>query len=149
MIALQRVAASAIVALVPPASAAPAPATAPRADRPAAAPAASAAPEITRRTPFTHFGSGPALQLRGDAATASLDFGSRADELVTRATLHLRYAYSPALAPGVSHIKLTLNDEVIGTLAVTAEDAGKPASQDVAIDPRLVAGNNKLTMSFI
>ena len=52
---------------------------------------AAAAGEESRRTPFTHFGARPVLELRGDGQR-DVDFGSRADELVTRATLHLRYA---------------------------------------------------------
>ena len=128
MIALQCVAASVLVALAIP---------------------AAASGEDTRRTPFTHFGARPVLELRGDGATASVDFGSRADELVTRATLHLRYAYSPALAPAVSHIRLTLNDDVIGVLPVAPENAGKTIARDVDVDPRLIVGFNKLVMGFV
>ena len=78
----------------------------------------------------------------------SLDFGNRGDELVTRATLHLRYTYSPALAPGASAIRIALNDDVIGTLPVTAAGAGKPIAQAIEIDPRLVVGSNRLTMTL-
>jgi hypothetical protein len=114
-----------------------------------ALPAAAAGDESRRSTPFTHFGARPVIELRGDGASASVDFGSRADELVTRATLHLRYAWSPALAPGVSHIRLTLNDDAIGVLPVAAENAGKSIARDIEIDPRLVVGFNKLAMTLV
>ena len=129
MIASQLFAASVLVALALPAAGADASAT-------------------TRRTPFTHFGADAAIELRGDGASASLDFGNRVDELVTRATLHLRYTWSPALAPGASSIRVALNDDVIGTLPVVAEDAGKPVTRAIEIDPRLVVGNNRLTLTL-
>lgn len=110
---------------------------------------ALAAGDESRRTPFTHFGTRPVIELRGDGASASVDFGGRADELVTRAVLHFRYAYSPALAPAVSHIRLALNDEVIGVLPVAPEGAGKMVARDVEVDPRLIVGFNKLTMGFV
>ena len=119
-----------------------------------ALPAAAATAEAqsgaaTRRTPFTHFGAKAVLPLRGDGATATIDFGSRADELVTRATFHFRYAYSPALAPGVSHIRLSLNDEAIGVLPIMPESAGMTVAHDIDVDPRLIVGSNKLAMSLV
>src|SRR3954470_3855240 len=58
--------------------------------------ALSAAGE-TRTTPFSHLGARSALQLRGPGGSATLDFGSRSDELVTGARLRFRYSWSPAL----------------------------------------------------
>jgi hypothetical protein len=115
---------------------------------PAAAAGAEAQPgTATRRTPFTHFGANAVMPLRGDGATATIDFGSRADELVKRATFHFRYAWSPALAPELSQIRLSLNDDVIGVLPVGAESAGKIVVRDIDVDPRLVVGFNRLTLS--
>lgn len=133
MIALQLLAASVLVVLALPAAGATA--QEPRPD--------------ARRTPFTELGALSPLELRGDAASATLDFGSRADELVTRAVLHFRYAYSPALAPAVAHIRLALNDQVIGVLPVAAGEAGKPVTHAIEVDPRLVVGFNKLVMTFV
>jgi hypothetical protein len=115
----------------------------------ALAAAAGAAGVPTRSTPFTHFGSEAAIDLRGDGASSTLEFGNRGDELVTRATLRLRYAYSPALAPGASAIRVELNGEEIGRLPVTAKDAGETVARDLAIDPRLVAGTNRLTLTLV
>ena len=120
----------------------------PRPEPAAAAAPASLPPVATRRTPFTHFGAKPVLELRGNAGAASVDFGSRSDELVTRATFHFRYAYSPALVAAQSHIRLTLNNEVIGLLPVVPENAGRAVSQDIDVDPRLFVGFNRLTMNL-
>jgi len=133
MIALQLLAASVLVVLALPAAGATA--QAPRPD--------------ARRTPFSELGALAPLELRGDAAAATLDFGSRADELVTRAVFHFRYAYSPALAPAVAHIRLALNEQVIGVLPVASGEAGKPVTHAIEVDPRLVVGFNKLVMTFV
>ena len=131
MTALQLLAASVLVALALPAAGAPAPATA-----------------STRNTPLTQLGADPVIELRGDGGVATVDFGARGDELVTRATLKLRYAYSPTLAPAFSHIRVSLNDEVVGTLTVPAEGAGQPLVRSIEIDPRLVVGQNRLTFAL-
>lgn len=101
-----------------------------------------------RRTPFTHFGAQSVLALRGDGGVAAVEFGSRSDELVTRARLHLRYTYSPELAPA-SHIRVALNEDVVGLLPVTRADAGKPVARELDVDPRLVIGFNKLTLTLV
>lgn len=147
MNALQRVATGVLIAVALPVAAA----SASRPGPAAAAPATSAdAPpaSATRRTPFTHFGAKAVLPLRSDGAIAAIEFGSRADELVTRVTFHFLYAYSPALSPGVSHIQVSLNDAVIGVLAVTPEDAGKTVARDIEVDPRLIVGANRLVMTL-
>ncbi len=133
MIALQLLAASVLIVLALPA---------------AGATAQEPQPDA-RRTPFSQLGALSPLELRGDAASATLDFGSRADELVTRAVFHFRYAYSPALAPTVAHIRLALNDQVVGVLPVAAAEAGKPVTRSIEVDPRLVVGFNKLVMTFV
>ena len=104
---------------------------------------------VSRRTPFTHFGSKPVLELRGNSGAASVDFGSRADELVTRAAFHIRYSYSPALIATRSQIRLTLNDEVIGLLPVNPENAGRTVVHDIEVDPRLFVSFNKLVLNLV
>lgn len=113
----------------------------------AAGASVAAAADAARRTPFTHFGAKEVLALRGDGATAAIEFGSRADELVTRATFHFRYAHSPALAPG-SEIRLSLNDAPIGVLPIGAEGAGTIVARAIEVDPRLIVGYNRLVMSL-
>lgn len=114
---------------------------------PAVAASAAAPADSTRRTPFTHFGAKEVLALRGDGAVTAIEFGSRADELVTRATFHFRYAHSPALAPG-SEIRLSLNDAPIGVLPIVADGSGAIAARAIEVDPRLIVGHNRLVMSL-
>lgn len=123
------------------------PAAPPAAAVPAAAPAAG--PEATRRLTLSSLGAGAAVALRTTDGRATLRFGVRADELVTRATVKLRYAFSPALIPSQSHLKLTINDEVVGVLPMTRENAGRTLTAELPVDPRLLSDYNTLTLQFI
>lgn len=111
--------------------------------------AAPASDLVTRSARFTQLGARGALALRGDGATATLDFGARSDELITKAVLRFRYVGSPALAPGVSHVRLALNGDVIGTLAFDAATAGTMVERELEVDPRLLIGFNKLAMTLV
>ena len=110
---------------------------------------AAAADDIARSLRFTQLGARSALELRGDGASATLDFGCRSDELVKRAVFRFRYVGSPALAPGVSHIRLALNGDPIATLPFAAATAGTLVEREVEVDPRLLVGFNKLVMTLI
>ena len=113
MIAVSRALVAALAAVAFSAAAATAP---PAAPAKAGASASASVPTIQRNARFSQLGARSSLQLRGDGDSATLDFGCRSDELVTRATLRLRYVGSPALAPGVSHVRLALNGDTIATL---------------------------------
>jgi hypothetical protein len=102
-----------------------------------------------RRVTIRDLSGSNALSLRNSDGSASLYFGSRADELVTRMTLNLRYTYSPALLPKDSHIKIVLNGEVIGVAPVHGEEAGRPRTLLLDIDPRLVGDKNQLKFQFV
>lgn len=96
--------------------------------------------EITGRT---------VLPLRSSLGSASIHFGSRGDELITRAALRLRYTYSPALIPKQSHIRVILNDETVGVIPLTREEAGGSVERALPIDPALFAGFNHLRLEFV
>jgi cellulose synthase (UDP-forming) len=64
-------------------------------------------------------GSAGQIALRGTSALQGVQFGVRADEVVTNATLSLTGAISPALLPDLSNITVTLNDQYVGTIPVT------------------------------
>lgn len=70
------------------------------------------------------------IALRGVDQARQLDIGVRLDEVVTAAKLKLAFTYSPALVFPLSHIKLTLNDEVIATLPLDEKDAGRLVTRD-------------------
>src|SRR3954470_12187614 len=121
-IALQRATAGVLAALAFAASAANAP------------PSSDAAGVSTRSARFTQLGARAPLALRGDGESASLDFGIRSDVLVSRAVFRFRYVGSPALAPGVSHIRVALNGDTIGTLAFSPATIGTVVERSVEVD---------------
>lgn len=102
-----------------------------------------------RRLSLGQLGNQTAFRLRSTEGRADVNFGLRADELVTRAVLRLRYTYSPALIADQSHIKVLLNDEMMTTLPVTPASIGRPVAQDIVLDPRFIADFNRLTLQFV
>jgi hypothetical protein len=103
----------------------------------------------TRRTTFRQITGHSSLPLRSTEGSTILAFGGRADEMITRATLVLRYTYSPALIPSQSHIKVLLNDEIVGVAPFSKENAGRNTVHKMEIDPRFLADFNRLKLQLI
>jgi hypothetical protein len=59
---------------------------------------------------FSELGSGP-MTLQGVQSSAHVTIGTRKDEVVVGAKLHLKFIYSPALLPDLSHLRISLNGE--------------------------------------
>ena len=117
---------------------------------PAAATAGTAAPGgVLRELNLTQLGIDYAVQLRGISGTIGIPFNVRADELVTAASLRLNYAYSPSLIPELSHLKVTVNDVLVATLPVSRTEAGKPQTQDIPIDRRLITEFNRINVELV
>ncbi|MBC7414791.1 MAG: cellulose biosynthesis cyclic di-GMP-binding regulatory protein BcsB [Herminiimonas sp.] len=98
---------------------------------------------------FSQLSGQKSVALRTSDGRETLNFGVRRDEIVTRALLRLRYTYSPALIPTQSHIKLSMNGELLGVVPITKEDAGKKMLFETEIDPRLLSDFNNFGMQFI
>ena len=116
---------------------------------PAGAAGASAAPKrrgltAMRLAELQDLASGMGIQ-----GTAGIPFSIRSDQVVDHAALHLKYTYSPALLPDLSHLRVTVNDVTVATLPVSVEEAGRPVERDVAIDPRLVTDYNRVNLQLI
>lgn len=115
---------------------------------PAGAGEGEAPPPQIRRYTLKDLGGRAVLPLRTTEGSVAVDFGVRADELVTRLLLRLRHTASPALIPGQSHIKVLLNEETVAVVPL-GKAAGAGATQEFEIDPRLVADFNHLKFQFI
>lgn len=98
---------------------------------------------------FKEMGAYQPIELKGVDGSAYLSMGVRLDEVVTKAKLHLDYTLSPALLPGVSQIKVYLNDEVLATLPVTKESLASPQKIDINVDPRFFTDFNKFRLQLI
>ena len=107
------------------------------------------APQMKRAFPFSQLAPSGSLSLQGGFGVATLSFGARADQLVTAARLKLGYTYSPALLPKLSHIKVFLNDEIMGVFPVDPKDAGKRLLQEMTLDPRFIVDFNTLRLELI
>ena len=92
-------------------------------------------------------------------ASRTLDFAIPRAQAVTLALLHLRYAASPGLLPGLSHLKVSLNGALFATLPVVAQRvpdlpsggvaAGGVLEASLTMPAELLASRNELTFEFV
>lgn len=109
--------------------------------------ARGAAPVMVRKS-LKQISNRNTLYFKSAADSLSVTFGGNSGGIVTRAVLHLQYTFSPALIPGESHLKITVNDETVGVIPATRENAGRSATQSIEIDPRLLADINHIGFEF-
>ncbi|WP_179404699.1 cellulose biosynthesis cyclic di-GMP-binding regulatory protein BcsB [Burkholderia guangdongensis] len=117
-----------------------------------AAPPASAipaGPAVTAQLPFATLGAFEPLRLRGADDARTVNVGVRLDRVVTAARLRLTYAYSPSLVFPMSHLKVSINGEVVATVPFDAAHAGRPVTQDIPIDPRFFSDFNQIGLRLI
>ncbi|TCP10627.1 cellulose synthase subunit [Crenobacter luteus] len=111
---------------------------------------ASAQPPVAERTlSFRQLGASSPLSLRGGNGVAGVNFGSRADEVITQARLKLRYTYSPSMLAELSHVKVLLNDEVVAVLPLPKERGGVQQEAELPLDARLLADFNRLQFQLV
>ena len=89
------------------------------------------------------------IRLTGINNTQYLDFGVRADELVSGATLDLAFTASPALIPVRSQINVYLNSQLQQSVPVVQEALGKLYRTQVKLDPKQVKSTNQITLEFV
>ncbi|MBN3343258.1 cellulose biosynthesis cyclic di-GMP-binding regulatory protein BcsB [Pectobacterium brasiliense] len=136
-------------AALPPANAATA---APATTMPAIPLAQPAANTAVRNVvmPFAQIAPAPGtFALRGVDPNGQIEFGVRSDEVVTQASLDLEFTPSPALIPTESHIKVYLNNELMGVTTISKEQMGKSNRVRMPIDPRYITDFNSLQLVFV
>ncbi|MBB1202156.1 cellulose biosynthesis cyclic di-GMP-binding regulatory protein BcsB [Enterobacteriaceae bacterium 89] len=119
--------------------------------------AAATAPAVVNDTPsrdvklsFAQIAPAPgSMVLRGANPTGSVEFGTRSDEVVSKAMLNLVYTPSPSLLPVQSQLKVYLNDELMGVLPVTKEQLGKKVMAQVPVDPLYITDLNRVRLEFV
>ena len=87
------------------------------------------------------------LTLRGTSELQGVQFGIRADEVVTAATLNLSGAMSPALIPEFSNVTVTLNEQYVGTIPVN-RDQPRFENFTLPVSPVFFQDNNRLNFRF-
>ena len=111
--------------------------------------AAPAMPLKAQTLALRQLGEYGPIALRGVNASRTLNVGVRLDEIVTAAKLTLNFTYSPSLIHSLSHIKITLNDEVVATLPLDKEHAGQPVTRELDLDPRFFTDFNRIGVQLI
>ncbi|NIF14533.1 cellulose synthase regulator BcsB, partial [Burkholderia sp. Ax-1735] len=118
--------------------------------RGAVVPTSAIAGLLSRRpSPFASLGAFDPLRLRGADDARTINAGVRLDRVVTGARLRLTYAYSPSLVFPMSHLKVSVNGEVIATVPFDAAQAGRTVTQEIPIDPRYFSDFNQIGLRLI
>ncbi|WP_347557274.1 cellulose biosynthesis cyclic di-GMP-binding regulatory protein BcsB [Robbsia sp. KACC 23696] len=117
----------------------------------AAAPVSNASTGPTTTTTYSlqQLGAQYALNLRGVDGSNTVPVGIRDDQVVSGARLNLRYAYSPALLPDLSHINVLINDQVAASIPVPKDTAGMSLEKTITLPPYLFTSNSKLRLQLI
>lgn len=90
-----------------------------------------------------------ALVVRNMLRHLYAEFGVRSDELVRSAELQLFYTPSPALDARLSHLKVYLNDELMGVLPIAAEQSGAEREHRVTLNTQFIRDFNHLRLELI
>ena len=125
-------------------------AAAPKVAASAATGPAAGAPALTPSPrAFDSLGFARSIRLSGDHNSVTVPFSLRLDEVARRVRLQLRFTASPALLPELSHLKVSLNGQMVTTLPLPKEAGGTTQAREVEIDPRLVSDYNELKLQLI
>ena len=129
-------------------NAAAAPAVAPLAE-PAPSPAVPTVPNWPVAKTFEQLGHASDSLLLGVRNSEQIDFGLRRDRLATDASLQLDYTPSPALLPNLSHLRVYLNDELMGVVPVEKDQLGQRVRRQLPLDPKLLSDFNRVRLEFV
>ncbi|MEH0668163.1 cellulose biosynthesis cyclic di-GMP-binding regulatory protein BcsB [Vibrio owensii] len=102
-----------------------------------------------RVVPFSQLGYSGSIAIQGSEANAYVGFGSRLDEVVSKATLYFDITPSPALLALVSHVKVYLNKELMGVASIVDGQQGKKLSLSMPLDTRYFSNYNQIRFELI
>lgn len=89
------------------------------------------------------------ISLQGSYGNRRIVLGGRRDRVVTKAKMTVNYHFSPALLTRLSHVKMYLNDELIGFLPIEQNDEGKLVTKTIDINPHIFANFNAFNFELI
>ena len=87
--------------------------------------------------------------LLGINSAEQVEFSLRRDRIASDASLQLEYTPSPSLIPTISHLRVYLNDVLMGVVPIEKDQLGRKTTQKMALDPRLIADFNRVRLEFI
>ena len=106
-------------------------------------------PSWTVTRTFEQLGRATDTLLLGINSAEQVEFSVRRDRIASDARLQLEYTASPSLIPTVSHLRVYLNDVLMGVLPIEKDQLGRKTTQQMALDPRLIADFNRVRLEFI
>lgn len=112
-------------------------------------PATQTLPSWTVTRTFEQLGRASDTLLLGINSSEQVEFSLRRDRIATDARLQLQYTPSPSLIPTISHLRIYLNDVLAGVVPIEKDQLGHQTTQQVALDPRLIADFNRLRLEFV
>ncbi|WP_445395509.1 cellulose biosynthesis cyclic di-GMP-binding regulatory protein BcsB [Zobellella sp. An-6] len=87
--------------------------------------------------------------LFGHQNSRQIEFTLRRDRIASEAQLTLDYTPSPALLPNLSHLRVYLNEVLMGTVTIESEQLGTRNRHQMALDPRLISDFNRVRIEFV
>lgn len=93
--------------------------------------------------------AGGALALQGVQSSAQINLGTRGDEAVVGARLHLRFTYSPSMLPELSHLRVSINGQVVAALSLPKADAGREVERELPLDAVYFSDYNEIRFDLI
>lgn len=112
-------------------------------------PAVDVIPEWEDTFTLADLASGSSFQLLGLRNSQLLEFTLRRDQVVKSAELNLIFTPSPALLPKLSHMRVYLNDEMMGVVSIDNAFPGQQVQQTVRLDPLVMTRFNRIRLEFV
>lgn len=106
-------------------------------------------PSWTVTRTFEQLGRDKDTLLLGINSAEQVEFTLRRDRIATDASLQLEYTPSPSLIPTLSHLRVYLNDVLMGVMPIEKDQLGRKTVQQMPLDPRLVSDFNRVRLEFI
>lgn len=101
-----------------------------------------------REISFRDLGLAYPLRLRTVFGQASVPLNIRGDQVVTGASLELRYSHSPSLRFDTSHINVLVNDQLVRTLPLSEQSASGQVVQ-IPLNPLLLVPKSQIRLELI
>lgn len=89
------------------------------------------------------------IKLTGIYPERSFRFYSPKNEIISKASVTLKYTPSPSLIPQQSQLNIFLNGQIQKTLPITKEQLGNPVTAVVELNTKNIEESNRMTIEFV
>ena len=109
-------------------------------------------PVIRKDTPLFSYsteGAVEQIKMTGVYNERSFRFFSPKNQVISKASVSLRYTPSPALIPAQSQLNVYMNGQLQKSLPITKEQLGNQVSETVDLNPKQIEDTNRITLEFV